>query len=189
MILLKANSELKNIFSRMLKTMDANVVWTGNFVVLNNFLILSGNVRSMIFNFDKGKVLTNVIELPNKEEDMEPVEGNQVLANVLNMTVYAFGKWGAIQGLKVDKDFSELNTLFYAILKDMKIIPGFRDDNFRFYRDNVQITYEEVIQAAMEEGKRKPQEKKKKKGRGEEKRGGKKEKRGEKYKSHKRIYL
>lgn len=158
MILLKANSELKNIFSRMLKTMDANVVWTGNFVVLNNFLILSGNVRSMIFNFDKGKVLTNVIELPNKEEDMEPVEGNQVLANVLNMTVYAFGKWGAIQGLKVDKDFSELNTLFYAILKDMKIIPGFRDDNFRFYRDNVQITYEEVIQAAMEEGKRKPQE-------------------------------
>ena len=72
MILLKANSELKNIFSRMLKTMDANVVWTGNFVVLNNFLILSGNVRSMIFNFDKGKVLTNVIELPNKEEDMEP---------------------------------------------------------------------------------------------------------------------
>lgn len=158
MILLKANSELKNIFSRMLKTMDANVVWTGNFVVLNNFLILSGNVRSMIFNFDKGKVLTNVIELPNKEEDMEPVEGNQVLANVLNMTVYAFGKWGAIQGLKVEKDYSQLNALFYAILKDMKIIPGFRDDNFRFYRDNLQITYEEVIQAAMEEGKRKPQE-------------------------------
>lgn len=158
MILLKANSELKNIFSRMLKTMDANVVWTGNFVVLNNFLILSGNVRSMIFNFDKGKALTNVIELPNKEEDMQPVEGNQVLANVLNMTVYAFGKWGAIQGFQVDKDYSQLNALFYAILKDMKIIPGFRDDNFRFYRDNLQITYEEVIQAAIEEGKRKPQE-------------------------------
>lgn len=158
MILLKANEELKNIFGRMLKTMDANVMWTGNIVVLNNFLILSGNVRSMIFNFDKGKVITNVIELPNREEDMEPVGENQTLTNVLNMTLYAFGKWGVIQGLKVEKDYSQLNTLFYAILKDMKIIPGFRDDNFRFYRDNIQITYEEVIQAAIEEGKRKPED-------------------------------
>ena len=145
MILLKANEELKNIFGRMLKTMDANVMWTGSIVVLNNFLILSGNVRSMIFNFDKGKVITNVIELPNKEEDMEPVADNQTLTNVLNMTLYAFGKWGVIQGLKVEKDYSQLNALFYAILKDMKIIPGFRDDNFRFYRENIQITYEEVI--------------------------------------------
>lgn len=158
MILLKANEELKNIFGRMLKTMDANVMWTGNIVVLNNFLILSGNVRSMIFNFDKGKVITNVIELPNREEDMDPVGDNQTLTNVLNMTLYAFGKWGVIQGLKVEKDYSQLNALFYAILKDMKIIPGFRDDNFRFYRDNIQITYEEVVQAAIAEGKRKPQE-------------------------------
>ena len=158
MILLKANSELTNIFSRMLKTMDVNVVWTGNIVVLNNFLILSGKVRSLIFNFDNRKIITNVIELPDKEEDMEPVADNQTLANVLNMTLYAFGKWGSIRGLKVDKDYSQLNALFYAILKDMRIIPGYRDDNFRFYRDNIQMTFEEVVQAAMEEGKRKPQE-------------------------------
>lgn len=158
MILLKANDELKNIFGRMLKTMDANVAWNGNFVVLNNFLILSGNVRSLILSFDNRKAATNVIELPDKEEDMEPVGDNQTLANVLNMTLYAFGKWGVIKGLKVDKDYSQLNALFYAILKDMKIIPGFRDDNFRFYKDNIQMTYEEVVQAAMEEGKRKPEE-------------------------------
>lgn len=158
MILLKANSELNNIFSRMLKTMDVNVVWTGNIVVLNNFLILSGKVRSLIFNFDNRKIMTNVIELPDKEEDMEPVGENQTLTNVLNMTLYAFGKWGSIRGLKVDKDYSQLNALFYAILKDMKIIPGYRDDNFRFYKDNIQMTFEEVVKAAMEEGKRKPQE-------------------------------
>ncbi len=158
MILLKANDELKNIFGRMLKTMDANVAWNGNFVVLNNFLILSGNVRSLILSFDNRKVTTNVIELPDKEEDMDPVGDNQILANVLNMTLYAFGKWGVIKGLKVDKDYSQLNTLFYAILKDMKIIPGFRDDNFRFYKDNIQMTYEEVVQAAIEEGKRAPEE-------------------------------
>lgn len=158
MILLKANSELNHIFSRMLKTMDVNVVWTGNIVVLNNFLILSGKVRSLIFNFDNRKIITNVIELPDKEEDMDPVADNQTLTNVLNMTLYAFGKWGAIRGLKVDKDYSQLNALFYAILKDMRIIPGYRDDNFRFYRDNIQMTFEEVVQAAREEGKRKPQE-------------------------------
>ena len=71
MILLKANDELKNIFGRMLKTMDANVAWNGNFVVLNNFLILSGNVRSLILSFDNRKVTTNVIELPDKEEDID----------------------------------------------------------------------------------------------------------------------
>ena len=52
MILLKANSELKTVFGRMIKAMGANMTWTGNFVVLNNFLILSGKVRSLIFNFD-----------------------------------------------------------------------------------------------------------------------------------------
>ncbi|MCI8300116.1 MAG: hypothetical protein HFI69_07175 [Lachnospiraceae bacterium] len=158
MILLKANSELKNIFGRMLKAMKVNVAWTGNFVVLNNFLILSGNVRSLVFNFDNRKVNTNIIELPDREEDAEAVEGNEFLANVLNMSLYAFGKWGVIKGIRVDQDYSQLNNLFREILKDLKITPGFRDDNFRFYKENLQITYEEVVQAAIEEGKRKAQE-------------------------------
>ena len=105
MILLKANDELKMVFGRIIKTMGVNVAWNGNFVVLNNFLILSGSVRSLIFNFDNRKVLTNIIELPDREEDMEPVEGNEVLTNVLNMTLYAFGKWGVIKGLKVDQEW------------------------------------------------------------------------------------
>ena len=157
MILLKANSELKNVFERMLKAMKVNVTWTGKFVVLNNFLILSGTVRSLIFNFDNRKVITNIIELPEREEDTQAIEDNEFLTNVLNMTLYAFGKWGVIKGIRVDQDYSQLNDLFHAILKDMKINPGFRDDNFRFYKDNLQITYEEVVQAAMEEGKRRVQ--------------------------------
>jgi hypothetical protein len=158
MILLKANGELKSVFGRMIKTMGVNVTWTGKFVVLNNFLILSGNVRSLIFNFDNRKVNTNVIELPDRDEDAEPVEGNDILTNVLNMTLYAFGKWGTIKGLKVDQDYNQLNNLFQAILKDMKIKPGFRDDYFRFYKNEIQMTYEEVVEAAIEEGKRKAQE-------------------------------
>ncbi len=158
MILLKANGELKSVFARMIKTMGVNVTWTGKFVVLNNFLILSGNVRSLIFNFDNRKVNTNVIELPDRDEDAEPVEGNDILTNVLNMTLYAFGKWGTIKGLKVDQDYNQLNNLFQAILKDMKIKPGFRDDYFRFYKNEIQMTYEEVVEAAILEGKRKAQD-------------------------------
>ena len=158
MILLRANSELKNVFGRMLKAMKVNVAWTGKFVVLNNFLIMSGNVRSLVFNFDNRKVNTNIIELPDREEDTEPVEDNEFLTNVLNMALYAFGKWGVIKGIRVDQDYSQLNSLFQEILKDMKITPGFRDDNFRFYKDNIQITYEEVVQAAVEEGNRRAQE-------------------------------
>ena len=158
MILLKANNELKNVFSRLIQTMGVNVVWAGNFVVLNNFLILSGKVRSLVFNFDNRKVNTNIIELPDKEEDMEPVADNEVLANVLNMTLYAFGKWGVIKGLKVEQNYNQLNDLFCAILKDLNISPGFRDDNFRFYKNDIQITYEEVVIAAIEEGKRKAEE-------------------------------
>lgn len=158
MIVLKANEELKSVFGRMIKTMGVNVTWTGKFVVLNNFLILAGNVRSLIFNFDNRKVNTNVIELPDRDEDAQPVEGNEILMNVLNMTLYAFGKWGTIKGLKVDQDYSQLNGLFQEILKDMKIKPGFRDDYFRFYKDEIQMTYEEVAEAAIEEGRRKARE-------------------------------
>lgn len=158
MILLKANEELKSVFGRMVKTMGVNVTWTGKFVVLNNFLIMSGNVRSLIFNFDNRKVNTNVIELPDRDEDAELVDNNEVLTNVLNMTLYAFGKWGTIKGLKVDQDYNQLNDLFQAILKDIKINPGFRDDYFRFYKDDIQMTYEEVVEAAIEEGKRKAEE-------------------------------
>ena len=158
MILLKANNELRNVFARMIATMGAKVEWKGNFVVLNHFLILSGRVRSLVLNFENRKVGTNVIELPDREEDMEQVEGNEILANVLNMSLYAFGKWGMIKGLKVDQDDQQLNGLFSAVLKDLKIRPDYRSDHFRFYQEGVQVTYEEVVQAAIEEWKRKAQE-------------------------------
>ncbi len=158
MLMLKANNELKNVFTRMIATMGAKVEWKGNFVVLNHFLILSGRVRSLVLNFENRKVATNIIELPDQEEDMEPIEGNEILANVLNMSLYAFGKWGMIKGLKVDQDDTQLNGLFCTVLKDLKIHPDYRKDHFRFYKDKIQITYEEVVQAAIEEGKRKAQE-------------------------------
>lgn len=155
MILLRANAELRTVFNRLIKTMGVNVTWKDVFVILNNYLILAGNVRSLFFNFDNKKALTNVIEIPMEEGSILDIGEYTDVTNVLNMTLYAFGKWGAINGLKVEKDYAHLNILFGEILKELKIEPGYQDNHFRFYKQGVQITYEEVVQAAIVEGKRK----------------------------------
>lgn len=158
MIFLKANPELKHTFHRLIQTMDVPVKWDDVFVVLNNYLILPGEVRSLIFNFDNRKVNTNVIEIPIVEEAIQPIEKNVPLTNVLNMVLYAFGKWGAIPGLKVEKDYAQLNELFTEILRELKMEAGYRDDNFRFYQKGIQVTYEDVIQAAIEAGQKQEEE-------------------------------
>ena len=158
MIFLKASTELKHTFKRLIQTMDVPVKWDDIFVVLNNYLILPGEVRSLIFNFDNRKVGTNVIEIPIVEEAIQPIERNVPLTNVLNMVLYAFGKWGAIPGLKVEKDYAQLNELFTEILRELKMEPGYRDDNFRFYQKGIQVTYEDVIQAAIEAGQKEENE-------------------------------
>ena len=70
MIVLKADSELKMTFERLIKTMHANVNWTGLFVALDNYLILQGEVRSLFFHFDSRKVAENIVDLPIKEDSL-----------------------------------------------------------------------------------------------------------------------
>ena len=71
MIVLKADSELKMTFERLIKTMHANVNWTGLFVALDNYLILQGEVRSLFFHFDSRKVAENIVDLPIKEDEIK----------------------------------------------------------------------------------------------------------------------
>ena len=52
MIILKANAELQLVFKRLIQTMKAPVEWNGYFVVVGDYLILNGRVRSLFFNFD-----------------------------------------------------------------------------------------------------------------------------------------
>lgn len=145
MILLRANNELKSAFSHLISTMKLKVEWNEIFVIINNNLILPGNVRSLFFNFDNRKMITNIIDLSINKENAKEIEENAILSNAISMTLYAFGKWGAISGLKVEKNYAQLNKLFQNILKEAKIEPSFRDDNFRFFKDGIQITYEDVI--------------------------------------------
>lgn len=149
MLLLKANPELKNIFRKLIKTMKLSVEWTDIFVIANNNLILEGEVRSLVFCFDSKRAYTSIMELPPDGNRLEPMPGDSLLNNVMNMVLYAFGKWGIISGLKVEKDYQALNNLFETILRPVKIEPGFSEENFRFYKDGIQVTYEDTMLAIL----------------------------------------
>lgn len=169
MILLKANAELKTVFQRLIKTMGVNVNWSEVFVVLNNNLILAGTPRSMFLNFDNKKVTTNIVDLPLDESKIELIVNDTELTNAINIALYAFGKWGVIKGVKVDKDYAQLNHLFQNILQETGVEPSFRDDNFRFFKNSLQITYEDVIQEILDSAKKQEAEEAEDRNTGDEK--------------------
>ena len=148
MLLLKANPELHKVFGRLIKAMKVPVTWTDTFIIMNNSLVLAGDIRSLVFNFDNKKVSTNIIEVPAKSAQLENMPNDTLLNNVMNMILYAFGKWGTIS-VKVDKDYAALNSLFENILRPVRIEPGFTAENFRFYKDGMQVTYEDTMLAIL----------------------------------------
>ena len=150
MIVLKTNRELDMTFDRLIRTMGVPVEWTKHFVVIGDYLILQGRVRSLFFNFESRKVITNVVDIPMAEEDVVQIEDGNKVCNVLNLVLYAFGKWGAIRGIKVEKDYAQVNALFESVLGEIHVEPAYSQENFRFYRDDVRITYEDVVQYALE---------------------------------------
>lgn len=150
MIILRANPELRQTFERLIETMKVPVKWNGIFVVVDNYIILQGEVRSLFFHFDTKKVATNIIDIPVREEDIRDTAGNVQTQNAINMILYAFGKWGNIKGLRVDKNYGELGRLFSSIMREIHIEPEYNESYFRFYRNGMRTTYEDVIQMALE---------------------------------------
>lgn len=151
MIQLQANPELKQTFTTLIETMKVPVKWNGIFVVIDNYIILQGEVRSLFFHFDTRKVATNIIDIPPQQEVFK-VEGNIRVQNAINMILYAFGKWGTIKGLKVEKSHKQLNELFVGVMRELGVEPEYTQMYFRFYRHGMRITYEDVIQMALESG-------------------------------------
>ena len=151
MIVLKANPEMEATFQKLIQTTGERVKWNGNFVVIGNYLILHGENRSLFFNFDNRKVVSNFIELSINEDDVIDIKEYPKIQNIINMLLYAFGKWGTVKGLKVEKSESELNLLFVTILKEIGVEPDYSWLKFRFLKDGILITYEDVIQLAIEE--------------------------------------
>ena len=150
MIQLQASPELKQTFSTLIETMKVPVKWNGIFVAIDNYLILQGEVRSLFFHFDTKKVTTNIIEIPAPEGGAQEIGTNVRVQNAINMILYAFGKWGTIKGLRVDKSYAQLTQMFTGILRELEVEPEYTPEYMRFYRSGMRATYEDVIQAALE---------------------------------------
>ena len=150
MIILNTNSELKATFERLLQTIGEPVEWNGRFVAVGDYLILHGRVRSLFFNFETKKVVTNLIDIPVKEEETIDVGERRKVQNVINLALYAFGKWGSIHGVKVEQDYAQLNEVFHNALREFFVEPAYSNENFRFYKNGIRLSYEDVIQLAIE---------------------------------------
>lgn len=149
MILLKANTELQQTFEKLIRATKVPVKWNGIFAVVDNYIILQGEVRSLFFHFDSRKVATNIIEIPEQIQ-VKAVDKNMRVQNAINMILYAFGKWGTIKGIRVEKNYAQLNQLFVGIMKEYEVEPEYTPGYMRFYRNGMRITYEDVIQIAIE---------------------------------------
>ena len=150
MIVLQATPELRVTFKKLIQTMEVQVNWNGLFVVIDNTLILQGDVRSLFFHFDSRKVITNIIDLEIPLQKIRVIEGNPYVKNVINMLLYAFGKWGNIKGLKVEKDYKQLSQLFTNILAELEFESEYTPEHFWFFEKGVRVVYEDVMQAAIE---------------------------------------
>lgn len=148
MIFLKANTELQQTFETLIQTAKLPVKWNGIFVILDNYVILEGSVRSLFFHFDSRNVTTNIIELPQKREVLEVGENVRV-QNTINMVLYTFGKWGTIKGIRVEKDYPKLNALFLDIMQEYEVEPELTPLTMRFYKNGMRVTYEDVLQLAI----------------------------------------
>lgn len=150
MLVVQANQEQENTFNKLIQTMGEQVVWNGRFIIKDDELILEGAVRSLIFQFDTKRVLADLVDIPVREEQVLDISRHPTLKDLINMVLYAFGKWGTLRGLRVQQDYPQLNELFGKILGTFYIEPSFRKENFRFYKVGVRITYEEVLQTVLE---------------------------------------
>lgn len=157
MIVLNATPELRLTFEKLIRTMEVKVKWNGLFIIIDNTLILQGDVRSLFFHFDSRKVVTNIIDLEIPVQKITPIANNDYVKNVINMLLYAFGKWGNIKGLTVEKDYCQLSQLFANILGEMEIEPEYNKEHFWFYQKGVRIVYEEVVQCAIDSKEREPE--------------------------------
>ncbi len=154
MLVLHANEEQIHTFDKLIQTMGSQVAWEGRFIVVDDQLILEGTVRSLCFQFDAKEVVTDLIDFPINEDQVLEVSEHPRFEELINMALYAFGKWGMLKGIRVDQNSSQLNQLFGKILGTYYIEPAFHKDNFRFYKSGIRITYEEVFETVLESEKR-----------------------------------
>ncbi len=158
MIVLKANLELRKVFYSLTKNIWKDVEWRDIFIIQDNCLNLLGKRRSLVFDFEEKKVESNILEFNFKPEDVIAIGDNEILTNVLDMTLYAYGKWGLIRGLRVDKDYASLNDMFNEVTQSIKIESSITKDSFRFFEKGKQLTLEDVVEKLVVRNKKDQQQ-------------------------------
>ena len=150
MIALKSTAELRLVFNKLIKTLSVPVDWNGNFIVIDNFLILPGKERSVIFNYDTRRVTTNISDPKLGNARAMEIGKDSQLVNIFNLVLYAFGKWGALKGITVEKDYKKINTLFGAVFGQIGVTAEYTEQHCFWYKDSTRITYEDAIQETID---------------------------------------
>lgn len=150
MIALKSTAELRLVFNKLIKTLSVPVDWNGNFIVIDNFLILPGKERSVIFNYDTRRVTTNISDPKLGNARAMEIGKDSQLVNIFNLVLYAFGKWGALKGITVEKDYKKINTLFGAVFGQVGVTAEYTEQHCFWYKDSTRITYEDAIQETID---------------------------------------
>ena len=150
MIVLKSTARLRLVFNKLIKTLSVPIDWNGNFIVSGNFLILPGKERSVIFNYDTRRVTTNLSDDKLGRKSAETIENDSQLVNIFNLVLYAFGKWGALKGITVEKDYKKINSLFAAVFGEFGVDADYTAQHCFWYKDGTRITYEDAIQSAID---------------------------------------
>lgn len=156
MVWLKANENMKSVYNRLIESMKVDVKWKGEFLIVDNRLILPGEINSLIFDFGVRKAYASIIDIPPVPRDIFEIADRKLLINMFNMVLYIFGKWKAISGIKVEQPYMKLDMLLKNILQEIDVKSYFNENGLKFATNNgIQIIFEEVVSTAVESIKKK----------------------------------
>ena len=156
MVWLKANENMKSVYNRLIESMKVDVKWKGEFLIVDNRLILPGEINSLIFDFGVRKAYASIIDIPPVPRDIFEIADRKLLINMFNMVLYIFGKWKAISGIKVEQPYMKLDMLLKNILQEIDVKSYFNENGLKFATNNgIQIIFEEVVSTADESIKKK----------------------------------
>ena len=94
MVWLKANENMKSVYNRLIESMKVDVKWKGEFLIVDNRLILPGEINSLIFDFGVRKAYASIIDIPPVPRDIFEIADRKLLINMFNMVLYIFGRAG-----------------------------------------------------------------------------------------------
>ena len=103
----------------------------------------------MLIPFDLKKVYPNIIDIPDMPADISEIDGKQLLKNIFNMTLYIFGKWGALQGIRVEHTYEKIDLLLKQILKEAGAEAYYSRNGIKFSCDGKSVVFEDIILAAV----------------------------------------